>query len=66
MRFTEIAVVSVQNPLRLTNYTEPQPDVVLLKWRNDYYRAKRPEAEDALLVLEVSDTTLAYDQNVSF
>jgi len=58
------AVVSVQNPLRLNNYTEPEPDVVLLKPRQDAYRRKRPVAEDALLVLEVADTTLAYDRNV--
>ena len=58
------AVVSPQNPLRLSNYTEPQPDLVLLKPRADYYAAKHPYAEDALLVLEVSDTTLRYDRNV--
>jgi Uma2 family endonuclease len=58
------AVVSVQNPLRLNDYTEFQPDVVLLKPRKDAYRGKRPVAEDTLLVVEVSDTTLAYDRNV--
>src|SRR5262245_44778735 len=58
------AVVSVQNPLRLNNYTEPEPDVVLLKPRQDAYRRKCPVAEDALLVLEVADTTLVYDRNV--
>ncbi len=58
------AVVSPQNPLRLSNYTEPQPDLVLLKPRADYYASKRSAAEDALLVLEVSDTTLRYDRNV--
>jgi len=58
------AIVSVQNPLRLTNYTEPEPDVVLLKPRQDAYRYKRPLAEDALLVLEVADTTLDYDSKV--
>ena len=58
------AVVSPQNPLRLSNYTEPQPDLVLLEPRSDFYASKRPVAEDALLVLEVSDTTLRYDWNV--
>ncbi len=58
------AVISVQNPLQLNDYTEPQPDVVLLKHRSDGYRGKHPEAADALLVLEVSDTTLRYDRNV--
>jgi len=58
------AVVSVQGPLRLSNYTEPEPDIVLLKPRKDFYRGKRAKAEDALLVLEVADTTLCYDREL--
>ena len=58
------AVVSVQNPLRLNNYTEPEPDIVLLKPRQDFYEAKRPDAESALLVIEVSDTSLEFDREV--
>ena len=58
------AIVSIQNPLRLNNYTEPEPDAVLLKYRSDSYRAKRAMGSDALLVLEVADTTLSYDVNV--
>jgi Uma2 family endonuclease len=57
-------VVSVQNPLQLSNYTEPEPDLVLLKFRKDSYRGKKPEAADALLVVEVADTTFAYDSRV--
>jgi len=58
------AVVSVQNPLQLSNYTEAEPDIVLLKFRTDSYRGKKPVAADALLVLEVSDTTVPYDSEV--
>lgn len=58
------AVISVQNPLLLNNYTEPEPDVVVLKFRADYYASKKPAAEDAILVLEVSDTTFRYDRDV--
>jgi Uma2 family endonuclease len=57
-------VVSIQNPLRLNNFTEFQPDIVLLKLRKDHYSAKHPMAEDALLVIEVSDTTFRYDHDV--
>ena len=57
-------VVSVQNPLQLSNYTEPEPDVVLLKPRSDEYAAKKPMAEDALLVIEVAETTLKFDRRV--
>ncbi len=62
--FRDRAVVSVQNPLRLNDYTEPEPDVVLLKPRQDAYRRKRPYGQDALLVVEVADTTLKYDRDV--
>jgi Uma2 family endonuclease len=58
------AVISGQNPVQLSDFTEPQPDIVLLKPRKDFYRGKHPEAADALLVVEVSDTTLAYDRDV--
>jgi Uma2 family endonuclease len=58
------AVTSGQNPVQLSDFTEPQPDVVLLKPRKDFYRGKHPEAADALLVVEVSDATLAYDRDV--
>jgi Uma2 family endonuclease len=58
------AVISGQNPVQLSDFTEPQPDIALLKPRKDFYRGKHPEAADALLVVEVSDTTLAYDRDV--
>src|SRR5262249_15978318 len=58
------AIVSVQNPLRLSNYTEPQPDIVLLKYRPDFYKDKKITPDDALLVLEVADTTIRYDRRI--
>ncbi len=58
------ALISVQNPLRLSNYTEPEPDMVVLKPRSDYYAAQKPLGGDAYLVIEVADTTLRYDRNV--
>jgi Uma2 family endonuclease len=60
----EKALVSVQNPLRLTRYTEPQPDIVVLKPRADFYGRTRYRPGDALLVVEVAETTLRYDRNV--
>jgi Uma2 family endonuclease len=62
--FADRVVVSVQNPLQLSNNTEPEPDIVLLKARADHYAGKKPRAEDALLVVEVSDTTFQYDRNI--
>ncbi len=57
-------IVSVQNPLRLDASSEPQPDVAVLKPRADEYETGHPAGEDALLVIEVADTSLAYDQTV--
>ena len=64
LAFGNRVVVSVQNPLQLSNYTEPEPDIVLLKPRSDDYAAKKPVAEDALLVVEVAETTLAFDRKI--
>ncbi len=57
-------LVGVQDPLRLDRYTEPEPDLVLLRPRADRYRAGHPGAADVLLLVEVSDTSLAYDRGV--
>jgi len=53
-------IVSVQNPVRLNEYSEPQPDVALIRARD--YRESLPTPDDVLLLIEVSDTTLAYDR----
>jgi len=58
------AIVDVQNPLRLGEHAEPQPDVVLLKPRPDYYRRSHPGPGDVLLVVEVADTSGEYDRGV--
>ena len=62
-RLARKAMVSVQNPVRLSRYTEPQPDILLAPWRDDFYASKRLSAEHALLVIEISDTTIRYDRN---
>jgi Uma2 family endonuclease len=57
-------IVSVQNPVRLSRYSEPQPDVVLLRPRSDEYADGLPGPEDVLLIVEVSDSTVATDRRV--
>src|SRR5277367_2877145 len=57
-----IVLVSVQNPLRLDSHNEPQPDFVVLAPRPDAYAASHPGAGDALLVVEVSDSSLDHDR----
>jgi Uma2 family endonuclease len=58
------AVVAVQNPVHLDEYSEPQPDLVVLSPREDDYTRSHPMPEDVLLVIEVADTTADYDRDV--
>jgi Uma2 family endonuclease len=57
-----LMLVTVQNPLRLDSYNEPEPDLMLLRSRADDYRESHPGAADVLLLVEVSETSLAYDR----
>jgi Uma2 family endonuclease len=58
------ATVVVGGPVNLGEFSEPQPDLMLLKRRADFYSGKIAEADDVLLLIEVSDSSLAYDQSV--
>jgi len=58
------ANVRVQNPVQLDVYNEPLPDITLLARRADFYAAGHPTADDVLLAIEISDTTLRYDRDV--
>jgi Uma2 family endonuclease len=60
----ESAIVWVQNPIVLNDYSEPQPDVVLLRRRDDFYERSLPTPDDVLLVVEVADTTIEYDRQI--
>ena len=62
VRFAGKVTVTVQNPVRLNQYNEPEPDVVLARFRSDYYASGHPTPEDILLIVEVSDTTLRIRQ----
>src|SRR5215210_2437052 len=57
-------LVSVQDPVRLNDLSEPQPDIALLRWRDDFYRGAHPTPDDVLLVVEVAETTLTADRKV--
>src|SRR5438445_4690866 len=59
----DVAVIDVQNPVVLGRRDAPQPDVTLLVPRADAY-PHHPRAQDILLVIEVADTTVAYDRDV--
>lgn len=52
------------NSIRLPGNSRPEPDVTLLRWRDDYYAARRPAPEDVLLIIEVAETSLKYEREV--
>jgi Uma2 family endonuclease len=58
----ERAIVSVQNPIWLSDSDMPQPDLALLRPREDRYASGAPRPEDVFVVMEVSDTSLRHDR----
>ena len=57
------AIVSVQNPIQLNDYSEPQPDLTVLAPRADFYSTALALPDDVLLVIEVADSSLEYDRD---
>jgi len=57
------AIVWAQNPILLPPHNEPQPDIAILLSRPDFYESALPVAGDILLLIEVSDTSLAFDRD---
>jgi Uma2 family endonuclease len=60
----ETSIVSIQNPIRLGEHSEPQPDFALIEPGRGYHTGSTPTSNQVLLVIEVSDTTLHYDRDV--
>lgn len=56
--------VSSQNPLRINSHSEIQPDIQVLKFRKDYYKKQHPMPQEAILIIEVADTSFNYDRTV--
>lgn len=57
------ATVLTQNPVRISKYSEPQPDLALLRPREDYYSTQHPLPADVLLVVEIADSSLTFDRD---
>jgi Uma2 family endonuclease len=57
-------IVRVQGSIRLSELSEPEPDLVLLRRRADFYANVDAGPDDVLLVVEVADTSLPYDRDV--
>ena len=56
------AIVQVQGAFRANVRSRPQPDVALLRWREDFYADAHPGPHDVLLLVEVADTSLRFDR----
>ncbi|MBI1743693.1 Uma2 family endonuclease [Candidatus Acetothermia bacterium] len=63
-RLGDSVIVRVQNPVELSDESEPQPDLSLLKPRTDFYSEAHPQSSDIYLLVEVADTTANYDRRV--
>jgi Uma2 family endonuclease len=57
------AIVWVQGSFRMHDGAEPQPDLLLLRYRDDFYESALPEPADVLLLVEVADTSLVHDRD---
>ena len=58
------ACIRVQTPVRLDDRSEPQPDLVIARFREDFYRNAHPQPADILLVIEIADASLRYDRQI--
>lgn len=56
------AIVRVQSSFRLNDWWQPEPDLLVLRYRDDFYRDALPRVEDVLLLIEIADSSLLYDR----
>ena len=61
-RLPQVVMIDVQNPVVLDESNAPQPDLALLAYRPDGY-PQQPRVADVFLLIEVADTSLAYDRD---
>lgn len=57
-------IVSQICPVILSDFSEPEPDVALLKFKKDFYASGKPKPEDVLLLIEVADSTVSSDRQI--
>lgn len=64
VRLGQKAIIRVQSPVHLSEHSEPEPDLVLLQPRTDFYAQAHPEPEAVLLLVEVAETSAECDRQV--
>ncbi|MEM9772860.1 MAG: Uma2 family endonuclease [Cyanobacteria bacterium P01_D01_bin.73] len=60
----EDELLQCQDPIRLPNASEPEPDIAIIRTREDNYSDGHPEPADIVLLVEVADSSLAFDRDV--
>jgi len=60
----DLVLIRIQVPIRLSDFSAPEPDLALVHPRSDFYVGGHPEPEDIILLVEVADSSLAYDREV--
>ena len=63
-KLSDQVIVSIKNSVELDDNSAPQPDVALLKKRDDFYRDSVPNPRDIFLIIEVADTTIKSDRDI--
>ena len=63
-RLGEFHILSVQDPVNLGDFSEPEPDLAILKFRDDFYTNSHPAPEETLLIIEVADSSLEKDREI--
>lgn len=58
------AIISVQDPIYIDQYNQPEPDIALLRSREDFYEKSHPRPADVLLLIEVSNSTVETDREI--
>lgn len=53
-----------QNPIALNDLSEPQPDMAVLRRRDDFYSNSHPTPQDVLLLIEVADSSFGIDRSL--
>ena len=62
-RIPSDTILDAQNSVLIDDHSEPDPDIVILPYQENYYAENGVTSEDVLLLIEVSDSTLRYDRN---
>jgi len=57
-------IIRIQNPVYVSNYSEPEPDIAIVKYRKDFYIKSHPKKEDILLIIEITESSINYDREI--